>query len=134
MINNLIKKASNKTSITNKLVSNNKEYTSGSDICDVLAKHFSTVGKTYAENIKSSNKSLNYYCNKIPQNENSMYFNPTSAHEISNIIKKLENKSSHGYDQISNKLLKELHPVISHPLMLVFNKSLEEGVFPELMK
>ena len=34
----------------------------------------------------------------------------------------------------SNKLIKELRPVISHPLTLVFNKSLEEGKFPELMK
>ena len=63
-----------------------------------------------------------------------MYLNPTSEHEISNIIKKLENKSSHGYDQISYKLLKELHLVIIYSLMLIFNRSLEEGVFPQLMK
>ena len=55
-------------------------------------------------------------------------------HEIRNIIKKLENKSSHGYDQISNKLLKELRPIIIYPLMLIFNRSLEEGVFPQSMK
>ena len=30
--------------------------------------------------------------------------------------------------------MKELCPVISHPLMLIFNKSLEEGMFPDLMK
>ena len=66
MINNLIKKTDNKTNIINKLVLNNKKYTSGTDICDILANHFSTVGKTYAKNIKPSTKSLNYYCNKIP--------------------------------------------------------------------
>ena len=134
MINNLIKKTGNKTSIITKLVLNNKEYTSGKDICNVLAKHFSTVGKTYANNIKSSTRNLNYNCNKIPLNNNSLYFNPTSVLEINKIINKLENKNSYGFDQISNKLIKELCPVILYPLMLVFNKSLEEGIFPELMK
>ena len=134
MINKLIKKMANKTTILSKLVYKIKEYTSGKDICDILAKHFSTVGKTYANNIKSSTKGLIYYCNKIPLNNNSLYFNPTNMVEISNIINNLANKSSYGYDQISNKLIKELRPVISYPLMLVFNRSLEEGMFPELMK
>ena len=65
MINNIIKKTNNKTDILTKLVSNNKEYTSGKDICDILVKHFSTVGKNYANNIKPSSKGLSYYCNKI---------------------------------------------------------------------
>ena len=134
MINNLIKKNANKTTILNKLVLNNKEYTSGKDISEILAKHFSPVGKTYANNIKPSTKGLNYYCNKIPLNNTSLYFKPTDMVEISNIINKLANKSSYGYDQISNKLIKELCPVILHPLMLIFNKSLEEGMFPDLMK
>ena len=133
MINNLIKRTANKTTILRKLVHNNKEYTSGKDISEILAKHFSTVGKTYANNIKPSTKGLNYYCNKIPLNNTSLYFKPTDMVEISNIINKLANKSSYGYDQISNKLIKELRLVISYPLMLVFNKSLEEGMFQDLM-
>ena len=134
MVNNQIKKTDNKTSIITKLVSNNKEYTNSKNIGDVLAKHFATVGKTYASKIKPSKKSLKHYCNKIPLNNKSLYFNPTSELEINKIINKLENKNSYGYDQISNKLIKELCLVISHPLTIVFNKSLEEGKFPELMK
>ena len=134
MVNNQIKKTDNKTSIITKLVSNNKEYTNSKNIGDVLAKHFASVGKTYASKIKPSKKSLKHYCNKIPLNNKSLYFNSTSEHEINKIINKLENKNSYGYDQISNKLIKELRPVISHPLTIVFNKSLEEGKFPELMK
>ena len=134
MINNLIKKTDNKTSVITKLVSNNKEYTNSKDICGVLAKHFSTVGKTYANKIKPSKGNLNYYCNKIALNNNSLYFNPTGKLEINKIINKLENKNSYGYDKISNKLIKELHPLISHPLKVVFNKSLEEGKFPGMMK
>ena len=92
------------------------------------------MGKTYANNIKPPSKDLTYYCNKIPINENSLYFTPTNTTEINNIISKLENKSSYGFDQVSNKLIKELRPVISYPLMIAFNKSLETGIFPEVMK
>ena len=134
MVNHEIKKTNNKTNIIIKLLSNNKEYTDSRNISDVLAKHFATVGKTHAMKIKPSKKSLNYYCKKIPLKNNSLYLNPTSELEISRIIKKLENKNSYGYDQISNKLIKELHPVISDPLTIVYNKSLEEGKFPKLMK
>ena len=98
MVNNQIKKTDNKTSIITKLVSNNKEYTNSKNIGDVLAKHIATVGKTYASKIKPSKKSLNHYCNKIPLNNKSLYFNPTSELEINKIINKLENKNSYGYD------------------------------------
>ena len=134
LINKLIRKTSNKTTILNKLVVNNKEYTSGRDISKILAKHFSTIGKTYANNINAPSKDLNHYCNKIPLNNNSLYFKPIDIMEINKIITKLTNKNSYGHDQISNQLIKELRPVITHPLMIIFNKSLEEGMFPDLMK
>ena len=35
-----------------------------------------------------------------------MYFAPTSEFEISKIINQLPNKKSHGYDKISNYLLR----------------------------
>ena len=120
--------------IITKLVVDHKEYTKCTEICNAFGNHFSTVGKKYAEKIKQSKNSLDHYCNKIPRNKNSMYLNPTNTQEISNIINSLANKSSHWYDQISNKLLKELHPVILTPLKIIINKSLEEGVFPESMK
>ena len=44
------------------------------------------------------------------------------------------NKKSHGYDKINNCLLKELCLVITLPLTIAFNKSLEEGIFPDCMK
>ena len=100
----------------------------------MLAKHLASIGKTYAEKITSSQTPLSEYLNKIPINKYSMYFAPTSKTEISKIINQLPKKKSHGYDKISNCLLKELHLVITNPLNIVFNKSLEEGVFPISMK
>ena len=63
-----------------------------------------------------------------------MYTTPTTPTEIDTIIKKLASKQSSGYDNISNQMLKWLHPVITLPLCIIFNKSLQEGHFPNKMK
>ena len=43
-------------------------------------------------------------------------------------------KTSSGHDGISNILLKALNEIISYPLSILFNQSLNQGVFPDLMK
>ena len=63
-----------------------------------------------------------------------MYLTPTCENEISKLITQLPNKKSHGYDKINNCSLKELRPVLLTPLTIAFNKSLEEGIFPDCMK
>ena len=47
---------------------------------------------------------------------------------ITNIIHKLKNKSNHGYDNISNKLLKRASDIIVKPLTLIINQSLSTGI------
>ena len=88
----------------------------------------------YAEKIEKPLTPLKEYLNKIPINRNSMYLSPTCENEISKLIAQLPNKKSHGYDEINNCLLQELCPVITFPLTIAFNKSLEEGTFPDCMK
>ena len=43
----------------------------------------------------------------------------------------LKNKSSHGYDNISNKLLKRASDIIVEPLTLIINQTLSTGIFPK---
>ena len=59
---------------------------------------------------------------------------PTNQAEIVKLIECLPNKTSKGHDDISNILLKKLNPTIAIPLEVIFNKSLEEGSFPDDMK
>ena len=59
---------------------------------------------------------------------------PTNKTEIERLIEKLPNKKSRGHDDISNLLLKKIKSSISYPLEIIFNKSLLEGSFPEMMK
>ena len=63
-----------------------------------------------------------------------MALHPTTVHEIDNLIGQLPNKTSHGFDNISNMILKSLRMSTTFPLCHIFNCSLMEGSFPERMK
>jgi potassium voltage-gated channel Eag-related subfamily H protein 8 len=58
----------------------------------------------------------------------------TTTYEINKIINSQRNKTSHGYDGISDKILKASAPFITSPLTYIFNKVLSTGVFPERLK
>ena len=103
-------------------------------ISEEFAKHFSSVGSRYANKITNPNTTFTQYIRNIPNNPTSMFMSPTSKIEIERMIEKLPNKKSKGHDDISNLLLKRIKSSISHPLETIFNKSLQEGSFPEIMK
>ena len=54
--------------------------------------------------------------------------------EVERIIKRLPNKQSCGHDKISNMMLKKLHEALSYPLTSIFNQSISQGIFPNMMK
>ena len=47
---------------------------------------------------------------------------------------KLKNRSSYGYDNISNKLAKCAKNVVIKPLTLVVNQCLHTGIYPPQLK
>ena len=53
-------------------------------------------------------------------------------HILKNIIFSLENKNSP--DEINVKLLKNIYPTIEKPLINLINSSLEQGIFPDVLK
>ena len=59
---------------------------------------------------------------------------PVSDDEVVRLICKLAPKTSAGYDNISNVLLKKLCPVLAPILSTLCSKSLASGVFPDSMK
>ena len=99
-----------------------------------MAIYFPAVGTKYAKNIKKSSCGISEYLAKINRNDKSLFFTPTNQVQIEKIIGNLPNRNSSGYDEISNKLLKLLKKEISIPLELIFNRSLETGIFPNKMK
>ena len=70
----------------------------------------------------------------IQRNPKTIYLYHITPNEIKKYIDTLPSKTSSGYDNISNKLLKQIKHTILNPLTHVFNLSLMSGVFPENMK
>ena len=103
-------------------------------ITEELCRHFLSIGETFANKIPPPSKEISKYLDMIPQNERSIFLDPTNTTEIIEIINDLVPKNSSGYDNLSNKLIKKLLPSLVGPLTTIFNKSLIEGVFPEAMK
>ena len=133
-INHVIRKSNNKTETIDKLKINNIAEYRGEVIVEEMAHYFANVGQTFAGKIKPSNRSELDYLKQIPPNPLTIYLNPVTTIEISRILDKLLPKNSCGVDNINNKLLKELKSQLLVPLEQIFNRSLEEGIFPERMK
>ena len=134
MINRITHKLNDKSSVVEYLKINQIETYDSKIICEEFAKHFSSVGRKYAHQITKSDTSFIQYLQNIPQFPTSIYMTPTSMIEIESLIDKLPNKTSKGNDNISNILLKKLKFPIIKPMEIIFNKSIEEGIFPDDMK
>ena len=57
-----------------------------------------------------------------------------SEREVSEIIKKLKAKSSHGFDGISSEILKLSGQALVAPLTYIINSSIRSGKFPSAWK
>ena len=103
-------------------------------ISNSLTKYFAQVGKKFADKIRSPTTSIVDYLKCLQSSKASIFFNPTDVLEIKRIVTMLPTKKSSGHDNISNILLKEIVDSIAHILCTIFNKSLEQGEFPTIMK
>ena len=134
LINSKISKCNNKTDSIDKIKVENIYKTDAKSITNTLCKHFSTVGKNYTEKIPNSITNINAYIQKITNNNKTLFLTPTTEQEISSMITALPNKTSSGYDNINNVLLKQIKLNIVKPLVTIINKSFSEGKFPHVMK
>ena len=134
IINKLVKKSNEKSSVIDSLTIDNIRVFESQQIADELAEYFASIGSTLSRKIGKPNKGIIEYLSRMKINEKSMFFMPTDVTEIKDIIQKLPNKGSSGYDGISNKLIKCLLNNLTEPLIYVCNKSLQEGIFPDAMK
>ena len=134
LINRIIGRENNKhNTIESVKVDNVIKYDSDS-ITNSFNEFFSSAGESLAKQQTYNPSELKEYLRSLNQHDTSMFLAPTTTHEILALIKNLPNKRSSRYDNISNLLLKSLAVHISVPLEIIFNKSIEEEVFPENMK
>ena len=133
LMSKLMGKNNDKSCNIEKLEINNIVKLDKQEISKCFGQYFSKVGKDFQSKIPVTNTDHKSYL-KQPKQENSVFLDPTNIYEIKRIILELPNKTSCGLDGISNILLKKVVNEILQPLEIIFQKSIEEGIFPTLMK
>ena len=134
LINRIIGKENNKRHVIDSIKVQEKNLYDPNGITSELCDFFANIGEKYSNKIPTNTYKTNEYINKIPIHDQSMFLLPATQLEIKNLILSLPNKSSSGYDNISNILLKKLLHCLLEPLEIIFNKSLYEGTFPDKIK
>jgi hypothetical protein len=118
---------------------NNKTTTNQQKISNIFNSYFISVADSVKDD-KSNNATSNMvdpiiylfrYYNKPFSKMNWQY---TSTYEIEKVIKSLKLKSTCGYDEISNCIIKLSSPYIISPLTYICNAALSTGVFPDRLK
>ena len=134
LINSIINKNNDKRCVIDFLSVGNLTSKDPKNIVNGLADHFAKVGKKFASCIPPSKTSIDDYIMRIGQNPKSLLFYPTTEIEIANIIDEMVAKQSSGWDGIANKLIKNIKSCLVTPLNILFNQSMTEGIFPNIMK
>ena len=134
LINNIIKKTNDKTTLIDYITIYGVECYDPHDISNHFGKFYSKLGENVVKSIPESKLTPNHYLSKLQINPKTLYLHQITPSEIKKYINKLPSKDSSGYDNISNKLLKQIKYSILKPLAHIFNLSIVSGVFPANMK
>lgn len=132
LLKTLLHKNNDKQNIISELIVNGKSVTDIKAICNSFNDHFSTVGKRVTNNLPHNLEAHKKYMRKF--NTESLLLSPVSEREVEKLIHSLPNKTSMGVDNLSNVLIKRIKYSIRLPVMMLINKSLLEGKFPNAMK
>ena len=110
---------------------NNRVITDMTDIANEFNRYFISIGHTLSEQIQSVHSCEEYLGHKA---DSVFKFSEVNEDCIDKIIKNLKSKSSTGYDNISNKLIKHARAILVKPLTLLTNQIIHTGVFPRQLK
>ena len=128
----IISKKNKNTSINNLKIDNNK-INDPVKIANTLNDFFSNIGPELASKFQDrDNNSFMRFMGESSQQSMCMY--ETNPDEVQKLITKLKIKKSSGFDELSAKFLNICAPYISEPLANIFNSSIINGVYPDLLK
>ena len=103
----------------------------------IISNSFNNYFLSVIENripIAKNNNPIDYIYQAFKEPFPTIKYQNTSTSEIEKIIESLKVKDSHGYDEISVKILEVSSPFISSPLNYIFIKLLSSGIFPCRLK
>ncbi len=129
-INKLTNKNS-KTTIITEFKHESQSVTDVSSITNAFNTYFNEIGINLASNMEQSSRSPETY---LPNCNSQFQMQNTTVIEVYKILSSIDVSKSTGHDGISNKLLKDSADIISYSLSLIFNTSINTGVFPNDFK
>ena len=131
-LSNMIGQRSSKSSQIAKIRVNNKDLFASEDISNAFNDYFCSIGKELSDKLPHrKNAFINYLQNKIV---NSFYLRPIIKEDLIKIIKSLSANKAPGPDNIGAKLLKLKPDLFATPLVQIFNRSIESGIYPTKLK
>lgn len=129
--NNLLINKKRPSSHIEKLQVDNKRYEQPLTISNCLNDFFCNVPSTLAAQLPKSHKSATSY---LSQKRIQFCFAQVSEIEVFLLLESLDTNKSFGIDKIHPLLLKTAALQIYRPLTLIFNLSINKGIFPDSMK
>ena len=113
------------------IVINDKTITDPKLVSQTMNTHFATVGPKLADNLQDPDKAYDSY---IKSSDSSFYFTPIKPNTVLKLLTSLSTNKATGPDSISCRLAKEAAPFIADSLCLIFNRSINSGIFPSEWK
>ena len=129
-INTVIHKSNSKEEIIG-ITKNNKIETDPTIIGNTFNEFFTAIAKKLTKNIKISIPFENFLDNRQAE---TIFLTPTHPKEIEDIINKLDINKGNDIYGLSTKFLKIISKDIAPTLSVLFNESLETGIFFDHMK
>lgn len=112
-----------------KLVSDGREYTSRTEIAEILNDHFINIAANSNSDIQSQLSNT-----ARPSFNVEMHIYPTSAKEIVSIITNLKNNTAPGHDGIKITTIKAIKDQIAPILAFIINAEIKKSKFPKALK
>ena len=100
-------------------------------IANYFNKFFVDIGPKLASMIPESQKKFDQYLNP---HETFMGEANLAEDELKEVLKSLKPNKSPGHDSVSSNVVNQSSDIFFTPLKYIFNLSLQQGIFPEILK
>lgn len=121
-----------KVGIPNYFREENNVIKGNGNIAGAFNKFFSSIGSELASRVSESTKHFRDFMGDRVVNE--FVFAPVTPQTLIKTARELAPKTSTGPDNLSSKMLKEVLPLLVHPLCHLFNLSFQTGYIPPRFK
>ena len=129
-INEVTRRKSDKA-VINELELNGTRITNSTEIAEGFNNFFAEIGPELSRDIEEVGTSFDEY---ILQTSNCFSFQRVTQSHVLSYLNKLCKRKATGLDSVSARLLRECPDLISGSLALIFNQSIDTGIFPDEWK